>query len=214
MMEAARKNKVKKFVYASSAAVYGDTSTLPQIEGTEGKLLSPYALTKKVNEEYGKLYTDLYGLDTYGLRYFNVFGKRQNLYGAYAAVIPKFISLLLDNKQATINGDGTQSRAFIYIDDVIDANLKACKASSKAAGQIYNIAGKERIRIIDIYNKLCKILNKNIPPIFGSERKGDIKHSYADISKAKSLLGYEPMWTFDEGIEKVINWHEEVYDGK
>ena len=127
MMEAARQNNVKKFVYASSSSVYGDHPVLPKKEGQEGNLLSPYALTKRVNEEYGKLYYKLYGLDTYGMRYFNVFGRRQDPNGAYAAVIPKFLKLLLNDEAPTINGDGKQSRDFTYIDNVIEANLKACK---------------------------------------------------------------------------------------
>nr|WP_207789063.1 SDR family oxidoreductase [Neobacillus terrae] len=208
MMEAARQNGVKKFVYASSSSVYGDEPNLPKKEGREGNVLSPYALTKMVNEEYGKLYTKLYGLDTYGLRYFNVFGKRQDPNGAYAAVIPKFIKQLLDNKSPTINGDGKQSRDFTYIENVIEANLKACKANSIAAGQSYNIAYGEREFLIDIYTHLCSALGKDIEPIFGAERKGDIKHSNADISKAKELLGYEPEWSFERGIEAAIEWYQ------
>lgn len=136
MLDAARENRVKKFVYASSSSVYGDEPNLPKIEGREGQILSPYALTKKVNEEYARLYKTLYGLDTYGLRYFNVFGRRQNPEGAYAAVIPKFIKMLLEGKQPKINGDGKQSRDFTYIENVIEANLKACKADSSCAGQL------------------------------------------------------------------------------
>ena len=139
MMEAARQNGVKKFVYASSSSVYGDHPVLPKKEGQEGKVLSPYALTKKVDEEYGRLYKELYGLDTYGLRYFNVFGRRQDPEGMYAAVIPKFIRQLMHDEVPTINGDGRQSRDFTYIDNVIEANLKACLASGEAAGQAYNI---------------------------------------------------------------------------
>jgi UDP-N-acetylglucosamine/UDP-N-acetylgalactosamine 4-epimerase len=207
MMEASRQNGVKKFVYASSSSVYGDEPNLPKQEGREGNLLSPYALTKMVAEEYGKLYTKLYGLDTYGLRYFNVFGKRQNPHGAYAAVIPKFIKQLLNDDIPTINGDGKQSRDFTYIENVIEANLKACKANSNAAGQSYNIAFGGREYLIDIYEELCKALEKDIKPIFGPERKGDIKHSNADISKAKKLLGYDPQWSFKKGIEAAINWY-------
>jgi UDP-N-acetylglucosamine 4-epimerase len=208
MMEAARQSKVKKFVYASSSSVYGDEPNLPKKEGVEGNLLSPYALTKLVDEEYGKLYTKLYGLDTYGLRYFNVFGKRQDPNGAYAAVIPKFIKKLLNDEQPTINGDGKQSRDFTYIDNVIEANLKACKASHEAAGHIYNIAYGGREYLIDIYNELCKALGKDIKPAFGPERKGDIKHSNADISKAKELLGYDPEWSFQRGILSAIEWYK------
>ncbi|MBU5331133.1 SDR family oxidoreductase [Anaerocolumna aminovalerica] len=209
MMEAARQNGVKKFVYASSSSVYGDEPNLPKQEGIEGNLLSPYALTKMVNEEYAKLYTKLYGLDTYGLRYFNVFGKRQDPNGAYAAVIPKFIKQLLNNEQPTINGDGKQSRDFTYIENVIEANLKACKASSEAAGEVFNIAYGGREYLIDVYNSLCKALGRNIKPIFVNDRKGDIKHSNADISKAKEMLGYDPSWSFDKGIEAAIEWYWE-----
>ncbi len=147
MMEAARQNGVKKFVYASSSSVYGDHPVLPKKEGQEGSLLSPYALTKRTNEEYGRLYKKLYGLDTYGLRYFNVFGRRQDPNGAYAAVIPKFIKQLLDGEVPTINGDGKQSRDFTYIDNVIEANLKACLAPGEAAGQAFNIARSEERRV-------------------------------------------------------------------
>ncbi len=133
MMEAARQQEVKKFVYAPSSSVYGDHPVLPKKEGQEGELLSPYALTKRVDEEYAKLYTKLYGLDTYGLRYFNVFGRRQDPDGAYAAVIPKFIKQLLNDERPTINGDGKQSRDFTYIKNVIEANLKACLAPTEAS---------------------------------------------------------------------------------
>jgi UDP-N-acetylglucosamine/UDP-N-acetylgalactosamine 4-epimerase len=209
MLEAARQNGVKKFVYASSSSVYGDEPNLPKQEGREGNLLSPYALTKRVNEEYGKLYTRLYGLDTYGLRYFNVFGRRQNPEGAYAAVIPKFIKQLLNDEQPIINGDGKQSRDFTYIENVIEANLKACKAGHSAAGNAYNIAYGGREFLIDIYYQLSNALEKDIQPIFGEDRKGDIKHSNADISLAKKMLGYDPDWSFERGIEAAIEWYKE-----
>lgn len=212
MMEAARLNGVRKFVYASSSSVYGDEPNLPKQEGREGNVLSPYALTKKVDEEYAKLYTKLYGLDTYGMRYFNVFGKRQDPDGAYAAVIPKFLKQLLNDEQPTINGDGKQSRDFTYIENVIEANLKACKASSEVAGEVFNIAYGGREYLIDIYNGLCKALGKNIEPIFGPDRAGDIKHSNADISKARKLLGYEPSWSFEKGIEEAIEWYKENFN--
>lgn len=209
MMEAAKEKGVKKFVYASSSSVYGDEPTLPKKEGREGSLLSPYALTKKVNEEYGRLYFELYGLETFGLRYFNVFGRRQNPHGEYAAVIPKFIKQLLNNERPTIYGDGKQSRDFTYIENVIEANLKACKADSKAAGQAYNIAFGGREFLIDIYNHLTKVLDKEIEPIFSSPRKGDIRHSNADISKAKEMIGYDPDWSFEQGIKAAIDWYKE-----
>lgn len=208
MMEAARKNGVKKFVYASSSSVYGDEPNLPKTEGREGKLLSPYALTKRVDEEYAKLYTKLYGLDTFGLRYFNVFGRRQSPDGAYAAVIPKFIKMLLNAERPTINGDGRQSRDFTYIENVIDANLKACAAPPEAAGEAYNIAYGGREYLIDIYYSLTKALGKDIEPVFGPDRAGDIKHSNADISKAQRLLGYSPEYSFERGLSEAIEWYK------
>ena len=207
MLEAAKQTGVKKFVYASSSAVYGDDQILPKVEGKEGNLLSPYASTKKINEEHGKNYAELYGLDTYGLRYFNVFGKRQDPKGAYAAVIPKFIEQLLKDERPTIYGDGKQSRDFIYILDIIEANLKACLAPKEAAGQVFNIASGEKETILDIYNHLCEKLGKDMRPIFKEERKGDIKYSVADISKARNLLGYSPKWSFKDGIDNIVAWH-------
>lgn len=209
MLEASVRCNVKKFVYASSSSVYGDEQTLPKREGKEGKLLSPYAVSKMVNEEYAKQYNKYYGLDTYGLRYFNVFGRRQNPNGVYAAVIPKFIKQLLRNEAPTINGDGKQSRDFTYIDNVIQANLKACMAPSSSAGEAFNIAYGGREFLIDIYYGLTKALNKDIQPNFGPERKGDIKHSNADISKAKVMLGYEPEYSFESGIKLAIEWYKE-----
>lgn len=209
MMEAARREGVKKFVYASSSSVYGDHPKLPKVEGQEGNLLSPYALTKRVDEEYGKLYKKLYGLDTYGMRYFNVFGRRQDPDGAYAAVIPKFIRQLLHGEVPTINGDGRQSRDFTYIDNVIEANLKACLAPSEAAGEAFNIAYGGREYLIDIYYDLCKALDKEVEPKFGPDRAGDIKHSNADISKAKEKLGYDPDYDFAKGIALAIEWYRE-----
>lgn len=208
MLEAARQNRVKKFVYASSSSVYGDEPNLPKKEGVEGNLLSPYAVSKRANEEWAKQYTKHYGLDTYGMRYFNVFGRRQDPDGAYAAVIPKFIKLLLNGETPTINGDGKQSRDFTYIENVIEANLKACLASSEAAGEAYNIAYGGREYLIDIYYGLTKALNINIEPKYGPDRAGDIKHSNADISKAKRLLDYNPEWSFEKGIEVAIEWYK------
>ncbi len=209
MLEAARQTGVKKFVYASSSSVYGDEPNLPKTEGREGNLLSPYALTKRCDEEWAKQYTMHYGLDTYGLRYFNVFGRRQNPDGAYAAVIPKFIKMLLNNEVPTINGDGKQSRDFTYIENVIEANLKACLASHEAAGNAFNVAYGGREYLIDIYNTLTVALAKDIKPNFGPDRKGDIKHSNADISKARNLLGYDPDYDFKRGLNEAITWYKE-----
>ncbi len=209
MMEASRQNGVKKFVYASSSSVYGDSTTLPKKEGQEGKVISPYALTKKVDEEYGRLYKELYGLDTYGLRYFNVFGRRQDPNGMYAAVIPKFIKQLLHGEVPTINGDGMQSRDFTYIDNVIEANMRACQASSEAAGQAFNIGAGGRLFLNDIYKYLCEALGKDVEPIHGPNRKGDVRDSNADISKARELLGYNPEYDFEKGIAIAIDWYKE-----
>ena len=213
MLEAARQRKVKKFVYASSSSVYGDEPNLPKKEGREGNLLSPYAVSKRADEEWAKQYTKHYGLDTYGLRYFNVFGRRQDPDGAYAAVIPKFIKQLLNGERPTINGDGKQSRDFTYIENVIEANLKACLANSDAAGEVYNIAYGGREYLLDIYYALANALGirdqdgKCTEPNFGPDRAGDIKHSNADISKAKELLDYEPEWSFERGIKAAIEWY-------
>jgi len=209
MLEAARQNGVRKFVYASSSSVYGDEPNLPKKEGIEGNLLSPYAVTKRCDEEWAKQYTRHYGLDTYGMRYFNVFGRRQDPDGAYAAVIPKFLKLLINGQKCLINGDGKQSRDFTYIENVIEANLKACLAPSSAAGQAFNIAYGGREYLIDIYYGLTKALGVDMDPEFGPDRAGDIKHSNADISKAKKLLGYEPDWSFERGIEAAIQWYKE-----
>lgn len=209
MMEAARQNGVKKFVYASSSSVYGDSTVLPKKEGGEGELLSPYALTKRTDEEYGKLYHKLYGLDTYGLRYFNVFGRRQDPNGAYAAVIPKFLKLLMKGERPVIHGDGKQSRDFTYIDNVIEGNLRACLAGSEAAGEAFNIGAGGREYLIDVYHALCKSLGVEIEPVFGPPRKGDIRDSNADISKARKLLGYDPSYDFASGISLAIDWYKE-----
>lgn len=209
MLEAARQKRVKKFVYASSSSVYGDEPSLPKREGREGKLLSPYAVTKKCDEEWARQFCLHYGLETIGLRYFNVFGRRQDPDGAYAAVIPKFIRMLLKGEQPVINGDGRQSRDFTYIENVIEANLKACVAGKDAAGEAYNIAYGGREYLIDVYYSLRDALGTDIEPVFGQERAGDIRHSNADISKAKEWLGYEPEWSFERGIGEAIEWYRE-----
>lgn len=209
MMEAAKVNKVKKFVYASSSSVYGDEPTLPKVEGREGKVLSPYALTKKVNEEYGRLYSEIYGLETVGLRYFNVFGRRQDSEGFYAAVIPKFVKALLNKEAPTINGDGKQSRDFTYIENAIEANLKAMASPSTVSGEVFNIAYGGQVELLDVYRELEKLVGVELEPKFGPDREGDIKHSNADISKASNLLGYAPDYSFTEGIKEAVNWYKE-----
>ena len=209
MLEAARQKGVKKFVYASSSSVYGDEPNLPKREGVEGNLLSPYAVTKRCDEERAKQYPKHYGLPTIGLRYFNVFGRRQDPEGAYAAVIPKWIRLLLKGEQCVINGDGKQSRDFTYIENVIEANLRACASGEEAAGEAFNVAYGGREFLLDIYAGLCEALNIERDPVFGPPRAGDIRHSNADISKARRLLGYNPQWSFDRGIKEAINWYKE-----
>ena len=208
MMQAAREAEVKRFVYASSSSVCGDSTKLPKIEGEEGKVLSPYALTKVVNEKYGRLYNSIYGLETVGLRYFNVFGKRQDSNSTYAAVIPIFVKKLLNGQAPTINGDGRQSRDFTYIENVIEANLKSCLAPKEACGEVYNIAYGGREYINDLYNKLCYLLKVDIDPIYGPERVGDIRHSNAEISKAKRMLGYTPSYDINKGLEVTIEWYK------
>jgi NAD dependent epimerase len=209
MLEVARREKVKKFVYASSSSVYGDYLGLPKKEGIEGKAISPYALTKKINEEYADLYFRIYGLETIGMRYFNVFGKYQDPNGMYAAVIPKFTKLLLKDTAPTINGDGENTRDFTYVDNVVQANLKACLAPREVSGQAYNIGCGGRISINQLYRVLSKLLDKSIPVKYGPERKGDIKHGNADITRANEKLGYIPEYDFEKGIELTIEWYKE-----
>lgn len=208
MLEAARKSKtVKRFVYASSSSVYGDEPNLPKREGKEGNPLSPYALTKKVDELYGKIYTDLYGLETIGFRYFNVFGRRQNPEGEYAAVIPKFIKAIMNGEAPVIFGDGEQTRDFTYIENVIEANLKGLSAPPEAAGRAYNIACGGRISINHLCDVVNQLLGKNVKPIYKEERKGDVKHGNADINEAGKMMGYDPDWDFDKGIKAAIEWY-------
>lgn len=207
MMEAARRCKVKKFVYASSSSVYGDAGVLPQKEGAEGTPLSPYAVSKRANEDWARQYAVHYGLETTGLRYFNVFGRRQDPEGAYAAVIPKFIRQLLRGERPTINGDGLQSRDFTYVENVIEANLKACLAGKNAAGLSCNIAYGESRPLLEVYRAITDALGLNVEPVFGPARPGDIRHSKADICRAKELLGYAPDWNFERGIRAAIDWY-------
>lgn len=209
MMEAAAKNGVKKFTYASSAAVYGDDETMPKREEIIGKRLSTYAVTKFAAEEYAHQYTMHYGLDCYGMRYFNVYGKRQDPNGAYAAVIPKFIECLLRDEPPTINGDGEQSRDFVYVEDVVQANLLACVAPHEAAGEAYNVAFGKSSSLNEMYAVLRDLLGKDMKPVFGPERKGDIRYSGADISKIRRNLGYAPEYDFEKGIKEAIQWYKE-----
>lgn len=213
MLLAASESKVKRFIFASSSSVYGDEPNLPKREDRTGKPLSPYAITKRINELYAANFYELFGLETIGLRYFNVFGKRQDPNSAYSAVIPRFVKKLLNNESPVINGDGMQSRDFTYIDNVIEANLKACLAAKDACGEVFNIAYGERIFLIDLYNAICELMGKDIKPIFQPERKGDIKHSNADITKAELMLGYEPDIDTLEGLKRSIQWYREYFRG-
>lgn len=196
---------IKRIVYASSSSVYGDSEKLPKVENEIGMQLSPYAVTKYVNELYGKVFSKLYGLECIGMRYFNVFGPRQDPNGHYAAVIPKFIQMIKDSETPTINGDGSYSRDFTYIDNVVQANYLAMfTENEKCYGEIFNIGAGSRITILEMYNSIAKNMNSSTVPNFGGIRKGDIPHSNANISKAKLLLGYNPTVNFDEGILHTI----------
>ncbi|HXK81434.1 MAG TPA: SDR family oxidoreductase [Bacteroidales bacterium] len=214
MLVAAKEQGVKRFVYAASSSTYGDNKDLPKIEDNIGKPLSPYAITKYVNELYAEIFSKLYGLETIGLRYFNVFGRRQDPYGAYAAVFPLFIKLLLKGEAPIINGDGNQSRDFTYIDNVIQANeLAATTQNQKALNTVFNIAYGESNSLNNLTQELIAQLTKfkpevsKIKPLHGPERQGDIKHSLASINKAKELLGYNPKYDVHKGLEQAIEWY-------
>lgn len=214
MLVAARDAKVKRFVYAASSSTYGDSKELPKIENKIGNPLSPYAITKYVNELYAKVFADLYSLNSIGLRYFNVFGKNQDPEGAYAAVIPKFIRLLIKHETPIINGDGEQTRDFTYIDNVVYANLLAATVTDvNALNTVYNVACGENISLNEIYKTLVALLSKfdpeikNIKPKYGPERAGDIKNSLASIEKASKLLGYKPIYNVKEGLKLAVDWY-------
>lgn len=214
MLVAARDEKVKTFVYASSSSVYGDEPHLPKVEPRIGKPLSPYAVTKYVNELYARVFYDLYQLPTVGMRYFNVFGRRQDPESIYAAVIPQFVDKLLKGESPLIHGDGEQSRDFTYIDNVIEANLKACLAPKKAFGQAFNVAFGGQVTVNELYKEMNKLLKLDIKPVFGSTRPGDVKHSNADISKANDLLNYHPSVSFQEGLKRTIDWYVDTIQKK
>lgn len=210
VMDAAKKSgTVRRMVYASSSSVYGDEPNLPKKEGKEGNPLSPYALTKKVDEMYGRMYSELYGFKTIGFRYFNVFGRRQNPEGEYAAVIPKFIKAILNGENPVIYGDGEQTRDFTFIENVIEANLKGLIAPEEATGRAYNVACGGRVSINHLCTQINQLLGKDISPIYKEARKGDVKHGNADITDARNMLGYNPEWDFDKGLEDAIRWYKE-----
>lgn len=212
MMQASVKQGIKKFIYASSSSVYGDEKALPKKEGHEGNLLAPYPITKAINELYAKNYYELYGLNTIGLRYFNVYGRRQDPKSDYAAVIPLFIKLLLENKRPTINGDGNFSRDFTYIDDVVQANIKACLADDAASGRVYNIAYGQKTAINVLFSTIAELLDKDITPKYGPVRKGDIPHSLADISNARDFIKYAPQYDITQGLKLTVEWYKEQYN--
>jgi len=206
VLEAARENNIKRVVYASSSSVYGDEPNLPKKEIRIGKQLAPYGISKYIDEVYADIYRRCYGLEVIGLRYFNVFGPKQNPEGAYAAVIPKFINLLLERKPITINGDGTYSRDFTYIENVVDFNLKCMVTDNEEAfGKVFNVACGNNYSLNDLAGILVdKIGYGEI--IHGENRKGDIEHSLADISLGMDILGYKPLVLFEEGLERTIRY--------
>lgn len=208
LLLASRDTGVKRFVFASSSSVYGDDPNLPKKEGTLGNPLSPYALSKLVGEKYCQVFSQLYGLSTVCLRYFNIFGPRQDPLSPYAAAIPNFISRMLKGERPAIFGDGEQSRDFTYVSNVVEANILASKARD-VSGEVFNIACGERTTVNSLALKINEILKDKISPSYDKPRPGDIRHSYADISKARKMLKYEPLVPFGEGLKETIRWHRE-----
>ncbi len=216
MLTAAKDAGIKRFVYAASSSTYGDHPTLPKVEERIGKPLSPYAITKYVNELYAGIFSQLYGIETIGLRYFNVFGRRQDPDGAYAAAIPKFIRLLIDHKPPVIYGDGKQSRDFTYVENVVQANeLAATTNNPQAVNTVYNVAYGEATTVNDLIDELKKNLSRfdpriaDVEPLHGDVRVGDILHSLASIEKARKLLGYAPKYSIRDGLKEAIRWYWE-----
>ena len=216
MLYAAQEAKVKRFVYAASSSAYGDSKTLPKVEDTIGKPLSPYAITKYVDELVADNFHDLYGIDTVGLRYFNVFGRRQDPFGAYAAVIPKFVLSLMKHESPVINGDGSYSRDFTYVDNVVQANQLALLADRpEAVNQVYNVAFGERTTLNELFSYLREDLSEfdaeigKVEAKHGPNRAGDIPHSLACIDKAKTLLGYAPEFDVKTGLKAATRWYFE-----
>lgn len=214
MLTAARDAKVKRFVYAASSSTYGDSQGLPKVEDVIGKPLSPYAITKYVNELYAEIFSKTYGLETIGLRYFNVFGRKQDPEGAYAAVIPKFVKQFMNHESPVINGDGNYSRDFTYIDNVIQMNdLAMTGQNPEAVNSVYNTAYGERNTLNDLVNYLKEYLAEYDPKIadieivYGENRAGDIPHSLASIDKAKKYLGYNPKYSLQEGLKEAVGWY-------
>ncbi len=210
ILEAARQNKVKRFVYASSSSVYGDDSNLPKVEEKVGNPLSPYAVSKKTNELYAHVFANLYKIEIIGLRYFNVFGPKQNPTGPYAAVIPIFINNILNNKAPSIFGDGTNRRDFTYVDNVVQANILAATSQNKyALNQVFNVAFGSTKSVNDLYAFIKQKLSSQISASYLPPRVGEIKDSFASIKKANELLNYNPTVNLEDGIEKTINWYKQ-----
>ncbi len=207
VLEAAKEMKVKKVVVASSSSIYGDNPVLPKREDMIINPLSPYAVTKLATEQYAMAYHRVYGLPTIALRYFNVFGPKQDPTSQYSAVIPKFIVAMLQDKQPIIYGDGLTSRDFTYIDNVVEANIM-CGLNENVAGEYFNCATHGQVTLNQLVDEINKILGKNIKPIYQDFRPGDIKHSFADISKIEKLIGFKPIVMFNEGLKKTIEWYK------
>ena len=206
---AAKENGIKRVVYAASSSTYGDSQSLPKQEDKIGNPLSPYAVTKLVNELYAKVYGSLYDIELIGLRYFNVFGPKQDPSGAYAAVIPLFMKAIIENKEPTIHGDGTQSRDFTFVKNAVQANIKALFTENKAAtNQVFNIAFGERTDLNQLFDILKEITGSELIPNHGAERVGDVKHSLADISKARNYLGYDPEFDVKTGLNIAFEWYK------
>jgi UDP-N-acetylglucosamine 4-epimerase len=213
MLVAARDARVKRFVYAASSSTYGDHPDLPKVEGAIGRPLSPYAVTKYANELYAEVFARCYGMETIGLRYFNVFGPRQDPHGAYAAVIPQWIAALIGQQPVHINGDGESSRDFCFVDNVVQANVLAALAGDGAVNQVYNVAPGERTTLNELHAMMCDLLGERFPhvrrqrPLYRAFRAGDVRHSQADISKARMFLGFEPTHRIGEGLAEAMDWY-------
>ncbi|MEJ2618904.1 MAG: NAD-dependent epimerase/dehydratase family protein [Candidatus Thiodiazotropha sp.] len=214
MLVAARDAEVKRFVYAASSSTYGDHPGLPKVEDKIGNPLSPYAVTKLVNEHYAQVFARCYDFNTIGLRYFNIFGRRQDPNGAYAAVIPKWVASMIDQETVFINGDGETSRDFCYIDNAVQANLLAATTTnSDATNQVYNVAVGDRTSLNQLFNKIRDILTQrftylsDLTPQYRDFRAGDVRHSLANIDKANSLLGYQPSHDIDQGLAEAMSWY-------
>jgi len=207
ILNAAKDVGVKRIVYASSSSIYGDLETMPKTEDMLPKPLSPYAVSKLAGEKYGQVFTRLYGLETVALRYFNVFGPRQDPTSQYSAVIPKFVKMIQEGQSPTIYGDGEQSRDFTFVQNVVHANLLACgEGLENLSGEVFNIAFGKRITINTLVEKINAILGTDVQPIYADPRPGDVKHSLANIGKARQFLGYEPEIDFEEGLRRTINY--------